>query len=101
MTATRIEFVKSGGIAGLHLPLLSIDSAKLSAQDARKLAQLIEEVRFFDLAESYPAHGADLFVYTITVEQNGKRHSVSYDDAPAELKPLIDWLAGQQVEFAK
>jgi len=95
LPAIRVEFMKSGGIAGLHFPPMTIDSTKLSAQDARKLAQLIAEVRFFDRPQLYPAHGADLFVYTITVEQNGKRHSVSYDDAPAELKLLIDWLSSR------
>jgi hypothetical protein len=90
----HIEFAKSGGIAGLRFPPLMIDSAKLSAEDAHKLAELIAKVRFFDRPELYPAHGADLFCYTITVEMNGKRHSVSYDDVgPAELQPLIGWLA--------
>jgi len=94
-SAFRVEFAKSGGIAGLRFPPLTIDGTRLSAQDARKLAQLIAEVRFFDRPEDYPAHGADLFWYTITVEMNGKLHSVSYEDPPTELKPLIDWLSGR------
>jgi hypothetical protein len=95
--AIRIDFTKSGGIAGLHFPTTTIDSATLSAVDAQKLAKLIVDVRFFDLPELYPTHGADLFEYTITVELNGKRHTVSYDDEPAELKPLIDWLSSRPV----
>jgi len=98
-SAIHMEVAKSGGLAGLRFSPLTIDSTKLSAEEARKLAQLIAEVRFFDRPAFYPAHGADLFVYTITVEQNGKRHSVSFDDTPEELKPLMDWLAGQA--FAK
>jgi len=97
--AIRIEIQKSGGIAGRIFPPTTLESSKLSADDARKLDQLLTDVRFFELPESYPAHGADLFGYTITVEQNGKRHSVSFDDTPEELKPLMDWLAGQA--FAK
>ncbi len=93
--AVRVEIQKSGGIAGLNFPPTVIDGTTLSAEDAAKLAQLITDVRFFDRPELYPAHGADLFEYTITVELNGKRHSVSYDEEPAELKPLIDWLSGR------
>src|SRR5262249_44962447 len=95
--ALRVEIQKSGGLAGRQFPPTTLESTNLSADDARKLAQLLAEVRFFDRPESYPAHGADLFWYTITVEQNGKRHSVSYDDAPEELKPLLDWLGGREM----
>ena len=98
--AVRVEFTQSGGIAGHIFPTTTIDGATLSAEDARKLVKLIAEVRFFDRPEQYPIHGADLYEYTITVELNGKRHSVSYDDEPAELKPLIDWLSSRPVPEA-
>jgi hypothetical protein len=96
----HIEFTKSGGIAGLHFPPVVVDSTTLTVEENRKLSQLIAEVRFFDLKENYPTHGADLFGYTITVELNGKRHSVSYSDdtVPAELKPLLAWLAGRTTQ---
>ena len=92
----HIEFTQSGGIANLPVPATTIDSTTLSAQDAEKLAKLIADIRFFDLPEQYPTHGTDLFEFTITVEMNGKRHSVSYDEAPAELKPLLEWPVGQE-----
>jgi hypothetical protein len=94
-SALHVELAKSGGEAGLRFPPLTIDGAKLSAEDAETLARLIATVGFFDRPEQYPTHGADLFSYTISVEMSGRRHSVSYDDPPTELKPLIDWLSGR------
>jgi hypothetical protein len=93
--AIHVKFTQSGGIAGVHFELANIDSTNLPADDAQKLAKILKDVRFFDLPEEYPTHGADLFEFTITVEMNGKRHTVSYseDTVPAELKPLIDWLS--------
>ena len=95
----RLTLTQSGGIANLQVPPLVIDGEALSDDAVRKLSEAITAARFFDLAEDYPTLGADLFAYTITVEMNGRSHTVSYseDSVPAQLQPLLDWLSGRQV----
>jgi hypothetical protein len=71
------------------------------AEDARTLARLIADARFFDQPEQFPPSGtADGFGYTITVEMNGQRHTVNVDEGkvPAELQPLVEWLSGRAQE---
>lgn len=98
----QVEFTTGGGIAGFR-ETATVDSATLSAEDAQKLAKLIADARFFDLLEQFPPSGtADGFGYTIAVEMNGKKHTVNVDDekVPAELKPLIEWLASRSISQA-
>jgi hypothetical protein len=95
----QINFTKSGGIAGFHWTG-TINSNNLSAEDARKLRQLIADARFFKLpAENGETHVLDGFGYSITVEMDGKRHTVQvFDDtAPTDLWPLIHWLSDRAI----
>jgi hypothetical protein len=95
----RVVFTKSGGIAGRHWTTTA-DSSALSAEDARKLRQLIADARFFDLPERFPpTEVRDGFGYSITVEMDGKRHTVdvSEEQVPARLQPLVDWLSARAV----
>ncbi len=96
-TAARIKvrFAKSGGIAGFRFEA-RIDSNDLSADDARQLRKLIDSSRFFELPATFPHSGiCDGFGYTITVEVNGRCHTVTVDDGsvPDRLSPLIEWLS--------
>jgi hypothetical protein len=89
-----VEFKKSGGIAGMRWKG-TVDSAALSAEDAAELRKLVADARFFDVKEKLTdTHIADGFGYTITVEMDGKRHTVTvFDDTmPDGLRPLTDWL---------
>ena len=89
-----VEFKKSGGIAGMRWKG-TVDSAALSADDAAKLRKLVADAKFFDVKEKLTdTHIADGFGYTITVEMDGKRHTVQvYDDTmPDRLWPLVEWL---------
>jgi hypothetical protein len=93
--SVKVRFTKSGGIAGL-LWSAELDSASLSAEDARELRKRIADAHFFGLPEKPgETHGADLFAYTVTAEMGGKRHTVqvSDDTAPESLRPLLDWLS--------
>jgi hypothetical protein len=90
--AIRVEITRSGGITGRFHQSSTIDGTKLSAEDARKLASLIEDSRFFDRPDHYPI-APDVIATTVTIEMNDKKHSVSFDATPAELKPLLDWLS--------
>lgn len=91
----KIEFERTGGFAGLTINKV-IDSDKLSTEEANKLRQMVEASNFFRLPQTItaPGPGVDRFHYTLTVEADGKRHTVDVDEAavPAELKPLLQWL---------
>jgi len=102
-TATRdtmkIQFERSGGFAGTTVSV-DIDSDSLSESDSRLVMSLVEQARFFSLpvrvARAEQSRGADQFVYRITIEKDGRRHTVETTDgdAPPTLIPLLDWLNG-------
>ena len=60
------------------------------------LRELVEAAGFFELPEELagPGGGADRFLYTLTVEMDGRRHTVRTAEAaaPAALRSLIRWL---------
>ncbi|HEV3117950.1 MAG TPA: protealysin inhibitor emfourin [Gemmataceae bacterium] len=90
----KIEFTKSGGIAGLH-GTTKVDSSTLPAEEERQLRRLIAAARFFELpSDLLDTRGADRFQYTITIEMGRKRHTVEVCDGavPAALQPLLTWL---------
>ena len=81
----RVIFQSEGGIA--HFPGLSrpvtIDGDQLPEPAAAELRQLIETARLFDQPAQVgsPARGAaDYRQYTITVEADGRRHTVRLTD---------------------
>ncbi len=92
----KVEFERSGGFAGIRLAAV-IDEAALSPEEARLLHELVDAAGFFDLppAVTTPSPGADRFQYKITVEAEGRRHTVDLSEAaaPAALRPLLQWLA--------
>lgn len=94
----RISFERSGGLAGMRLTA-AIDSDTLTEAEASELKRLVDQAGFFDLsAGPGPAgpggSGADQFVYRVTVETAGRRHTVETTDAaaPPALQPLLAWL---------
>ena len=95
----RIQFKMEGGIAyfpGLIKPI-TIDSDELPKQESDELKRLVNATRFFDLPTviGTPLPGAaDYRQYTITLEDNGKQHSVRLTD-PIEdpnLQALLTYL---------
>ena len=95
----RIQFQVEGGIAyfpGLSQPV-TIDTAKLSETEAAELQQLVDAAQFFDLSATAGRRrgAADYRQYTITVEQDGRRHTARLSD-PIEgqaLQALVDYLS--------
>jgi hypothetical protein len=90
----RVEFRREGGFAGIPLGAV-FDAESLSAEDAGTLRELMEAADFFNLpATTTPARGADRFQYVVTVEADGKRHTVRTTDAaaPEPLRTLLDFL---------
>jgi hypothetical protein len=92
----HVKIQRSGGFTGIPLTK-SIDAENLSASEIDHLEQMIEAAHFFELPARIPSEPQpDRFEYQITVEQDGKKHSVTAAEPalPAELKPLVDWMMG-------
>jgi hypothetical protein len=90
-----IEFERSGGFAGLRLAV-TIRSDTLPEAEANELRDLVDAADFFNLPAEMadPGQAADQYSYVVTVESGGQRHTVKTSEAaaPANLKPLLDWL---------
>ena len=91
----RVFFERSGGFAGRKLQA-SLDLRSLPPEDARRLEELLERSRFFELPLKLepPGPAADRFTYRVTVEsENGSRTVEAGEGAvPPGMRPLIDWL---------
>jgi hypothetical protein len=91
----RISFERTGGFAGISRTK-SVDTADIPANEADQLPQLVEASDFFNLPENITASTtqADRFQYTLTVEDEGRKHTVTVSEAalPGTLRPLIEWL---------
>ena len=92
-SAIFIQFKRTGGFAGLCVAT-DLDPDSLPAARAGAIRQMIREAGFFDLPAVFPAlsQGADRFQYNLTIEDNGKRHSVEIhdtEDLPGSLKQLL------------
>ncbi|MGR9117044.1 MAG: protealysin inhibitor emfourin [Gammaproteobacteria bacterium] len=89
----KIIFERSGGFAGLRIKT-EMDTGSLAIEQATAIHNMIQEAGFFDLPAVVAASklGADRFQYNLTIEENGKRHSVVIHDnetMPESLKPLL------------
>jgi hypothetical protein len=91
----RVTFETTGGFGGLTRTK-TIDSDKLPTEQANRLRQLIDASNLFDLPATiaYSGPARDFFQYRLTVESEGKKHTIAVDEpaAPSELKPLLQWL---------
>jgi hypothetical protein len=76
-------------------PLVTIDSGSLPEADGRLLEALVRDARFFDLPARVPApRGASTPTCHITIEDGGRRHSISVSEpvqGPA-LRRLVERL---------
>ena len=103
----RVEFTTEGGIAffpGLSRPAV-IDADDLAPADAAELKRLIDDAAFFDQPaqpRAMPKGAADYRQYTISVEDQGRRHAIRLSD-PVEtpqLQALLDFLRGHSARPA-
>ena len=93
----RIVFATSGGlapIAALNGPL-TIEVSALPEHEQDEWRQLVERTAFYELPTSRARpRGADARTYTITIEDDGRSHTVVLSDpvAPGDLRVLVDRL---------
>ncbi len=96
----RIQFERTGGFAGMRLAA-TIDTATLSSDQGGALQGLIDDAHFFDLPAQIPAppQAADQFHYRITIEAEGKQHTVEAGEGSAS--PALQALLQQLVLLAR
>jgi hypothetical protein len=91
----KIEFCRTGGIAGTRLTA-TLDTTKLPLREAARLRRLLSAACFFDQPPSLKSStsGADRFQYLVTVEEGDRRKKVEIDEScvPRTFQPLIDYL---------
>ncbi|MER3434470.1 MAG: hypothetical protein C4288_13855 [Leptolyngbya sp. ERB_1_1] len=90
----RVTLEQSGGFAGLMITK-AIDTQDLPPSEAKQLEALVKESNFFQLTsivESSPQ--PDRFGYTISVEMNGRTHTidVSETNMPEKVRPIVEWM---------
>jgi hypothetical protein len=91
----RVTFERSGGFAGMIMTK-AFDTANLPDHEAKQLCQMVEAANFFRLPKTIKSNNPqpDRFQYQLTVEDNGKQHTVEVGEqsVPGTMRPLIDWL---------
>jgi hypothetical protein len=93
----HVTVERTGGFTGIPLTKI-IDTASLPQQEAARLYQMVAAANFFELPLTIPSpQQPDRFHYQISVEHEGKKHSVMVGEAalPANLKLLLNWLMSQ------
>jgi hypothetical protein len=99
----RIQLKMEGGIAsfpGLNKPI-TIDSDQLPEKESDELKRLVNTTRFFDLPTvmGSPSPGAaDYRQYTITIQDEGKQHTVHLTDLIEDpnLQALLTYLKARR-----
>jgi hypothetical protein len=86
----RIRFERKGGFTGIPLAA-TINVDELADNEKQRIQSLVTAADFFSLRPVTAPPRPDQFRYTLTVESEGKSHTISVDDiaAPPALKSLI------------
>jgi hypothetical protein len=98
----KLTFKMSGGFA--YIPALSksviIDTDQIDPEVADQLRLLVQESHFFDqpaTIHSLPKGAADYLIYTITLVDSSRAHTLQRTDpiADANLARLVSFLEGK------
>lgn len=95
----KINFERTGGFTAIPFRA-NLDTDSMPPDQAREVEDLVRQADFFNLPASIESGGpagtpgADRFQYKISVESQGRTHTVRTTEvsAPEELLPLIDYL---------
>jgi hypothetical protein len=102
-----VIFKRSGGIAGVNETLTVYDDGRITVAGRRgestaqvapaelsELRRLLASPEFAALDARYPAVGADLFIYSITIPTGGKPQTIVTMDG-AKNPPILDQVLGE------
>src|SRR5262245_52221285 len=96
----RISLVRTGGVAGMRREA-TIDTAHLGPSDSEEIHRLVRAATDDQGPETSPTSpgGPDRFRYTLTIEDRGRRHALTFEEArtPERLRPLLEavWRAAE------
>jgi hypothetical protein len=97
----QITLERTGGFAGITRKK-TVDTAILPANEAKDVLRLATAADLFNLPAQIisPNPQSDRFQYRLTVEDNGKQHTIIVSEAalPGTLRPLIEWLNNVAVQ---
>jgi len=101
----RVTIVQGGGMVPIVTTTIA-DSAALSAEDAEVLRAMVAKGGLFGLSASAGDPQPDRPSYRITVEDDGRRHEVTLDDAglPDAVRSLVSWVGavpGHEESFGR
>jgi len=91
----EITIARSGGYAGLHEVIATVDTARLDPKAKADIEAAVANANFFALPPRVQGKeiGADLQTYEVTVVDNARHHSVIFPDesssATAQLLALV------------
>ena len=92
----KIEFSRTGGVAGVHLRG-TFDTDELPAEQADRLRRLVSAAAALDqpsVLTSSTSSGADRFQYRVTITDGDRIKTVEMGESsiPRTLQPLLDYL---------
>ena len=91
----KVEFSRSGGVAGIRLTA-TLDTEMLPREEAERLRRLIVSAALFDLPASLKSTTLrpDQFQYRVAIEDGTRVKKVEMDEAsiPEIFQPLLDYL---------
>ena len=92
----KIDFVRTGGAAGVQLKL-ALDTHDMSEEAASRLRQLVQAADFFEMESDARTQATqpDRFEYHLTIDsQVWGRNEVVLPEAavPDDARPLLDYL---------
>ena len=94
----KVTLKRTGGVGGMTRQW-ELDINKLPSQKALEFRTLLETTNFFALGASLvnPAQSRDRFCYELTVEKEGKKHTVqcSEESLSAPLRRCLDWITAR------
>lgn len=93
----KVAIKQSGGYAGEVKDVLQLDTAQIEPSVSQQVERIIRDAKFFDLPNVVQGDvGADFLRYEITVTDNGRQHTVSFQDdggpKTAAMKKLLESL---------
>jgi hypothetical protein len=95
----KVHLHRTAGVPEFRELDVRIDSFNLRSWEVHQLRELLNKVRFFELKSSvtnFPPYIPDpVAEYSITVETEGRKHTVRWNNGRQDLRALVEWLTAK------